>query len=160
MYKTTQDSQIKRLTTENNRLQFRCREAEARLADIGRQLETKVKTKQSELSQHRITIDSITIKSQDDMITQKRHYEERITQVESRHSQELKIINEKFLSSTVANEKMINQMGHFGMMESQLGELRRLLRSGRNMNASVDHLWSVKEAEYQNIIEIIRGVAV
>ena len=118
MFKTTQDSEIKRLVAENNRLLIRCREVEARVAELERELDTKVKTKETELSQHRITIDSITNKAQDDLITQKKHYEERITTIESRHTQELKIINEKFLSLTVANEKMINQMGHFGMMEA------------------------------------------
>lgn len=81
-------------------------------------MDTKVKTKESELGQHRATIDSITAKSQDDLMTQKKQYEERITRIESRHTQELKIINEKFLSLTSANEKMIAQMSHYGMMES------------------------------------------
>jgi hypothetical protein len=51
---------------------------------------------------------------------------------------------------------MILQLGHLGVVESEVVELRRLLRAARNTSAGVDHLWEVKEAEYENISEIVR----
>lgn len=45
-----------------------------------------------------------------------------------------------------------------GMLESEVLELRRLLRSCRSLNAGIDHLWEVKEAEYENISQIIKGL--
>ena len=64
--------------------------------------------------------------------------------MESRHTQELKVINEKFMSLTSANEKLVSQMNHMGMLESEVMDLRRLLRLSRSSNAGLDHLWSVK----------------
>ena len=71
--------------------------------------------------------------------------------VESRHTHELKVFNEKFLSLTTANEKMLSQLNHMGVLESEVMDLRRALRLSRSINGSIDHLWSIKEAEYENI---------
>jgi hypothetical protein len=60
------------------------------------------------------------------------------------------------LSNT--NEKLIGQLAHMGMLESEVLELRRLLRNCRNTSAGVDHLWEVKEAEYENISQIIKNM--
>ena len=78
---------MNRLNSENQRLLQRCREAEGRLAQIERELDTKVKSKDNELSQNRAAIESVSMRAQEDLITQKKHYEEKISTVESRHTQ-------------------------------------------------------------------------
>ena len=55
------------------------------------------------------------------------------------------------MSMTTANEKMMSQLNHLGVLESEVMDLRRALRLSRSLNGSIDHLWSVKEAEYENI---------
>ena len=85
-------------------------------------------------------------------------YEEKIGQLELRHTSELKAFNEKFIAISSANEKLINQLSHMGMLESEVMELRRALRTTRNTSVGVDHLWSVKEAEYENMNIIFRGL--
>ena len=60
------------------------------------------------------------------------------------------------MSLSTANEKMVGQLSHVGMLESEVLELRRMLRLSRSTNAGIDHLWSIKEAEYENIFEIIK----
>ena len=105
-----------------------------------------------------MTIETVSGKAQEDLIIQKKQYEEKIGFVESRHTQELKVLNEKFMSLTSANEKLLGQLNHVGVLESEVLDLRRMLRLSRSTNAGIDHLWSVKEAEYENISGIIRSM--
>ena len=43
-------------------------------------------------------------------------------------------------------------------MESDLYELRQQIKRMYALNNAIDHLWSVKEAEYANVHDIIRGL--
>jgi hypothetical protein len=43
-------------------------------------------------------------------------------------------------------------------LEQEVAEMRRTLRHNRGINDGIDHLWSVKEAEYANIDSILRAL--
>jgi hypothetical protein len=60
---------------------------------VERELETKLRAKDAELSEHRNAIESVSTKAQEDLISQKRHYEEKIINIETRHTHELKSMN-------------------------------------------------------------------
>ena len=60
------------------------------------------------------------------------------------------------MALTLTNEKMVNQIGQMGALESETMELRRLLRAMRNNTSGINHLWSIKEAEYENLHEILQ----
>jgi hypothetical protein len=98
------------------------------------------------------------VKMQEDLINQKKVYEEKITIIETRHTNEMKLFSEKFLSVSAANEKLIMQLTQMGGLESEVFELRRMLRSCRSTSAGVDHLWEVKETEYQNVIQVLKSL--
>ena len=53
---------------------MRCREAESKLSQIERELDTKVKSKDNELSNHRAAIELASTRAQEDLISQKKQY--------------------------------------------------------------------------------------
>lgn len=44
------------------------------------------------------------------------------------------------------------------MLEQDHVEMKRTLRHNRQVNDGIDHLWSIKEAEYSNLNEILRSL--
>ena len=117
-----------------------------------------MKQKDLELTEQRNLVESMRVKLQDDSMNQKKMYEEKIMGIETRYSNEMKQFSEKFLSVSTANEKLILQLSQMGGLESEVFELRRMLRSCRTTSAGVDHLWEVKETEYQNITQVLKSL--
>lgn len=44
------------------------------------------------------------------------------------------------------------------MLEQDHIELKRALRHNRQINDGIDHLWSIKEAEYSNLNDILKSL--
>jgi len=58
------------------------------------------------------------MKLQEEVINQKKIYEDKISQIESRHSIEIKGFSEKFIGVTAVNEKLMAQVSQMGRLES------------------------------------------
>jgi hypothetical protein len=58
------------------------------------------------------------MKLQEEIMSQKKIYEDRISQIESRHSIEIKGFSEKFIGVTSVNEKLMGQLAQMGRLES------------------------------------------
>ena len=48
-------------------------------------------------------------------------------------------------------------MSSYSLLENEVIDLKRILKQTVRINQSVDHLWSVKEAEYSNINDILNA---
>jgi hypothetical protein len=57
----------------------------------------------------------------------------------------MKNFSEKFIGVSVANEKLMQKLALMGGLESEVLELRRLLRGCRSVSSGIDHLWAIKE---------------
>ena len=49
----------------------------------------------------------------------------------------------------------MKQVISYKEMESEVYQLRQVVRHSRSINSTVDHLWEVKETEYGNINDIL-----
>lgn len=50
-----------------------------------------------------------------------------------------------------ANEKFMIQSDKYLELEREVYELRKMLRHSKSLNDGVDHLWQIKETEYNNV---------
>lgn len=64
--------------------------------------------------------------------------------MEKRHSVELKAFNDKFISISGSNERLMAHIASFSTLESEVIELRRALKQSRSTNLGLDHLWEIK----------------
>jgi hypothetical protein len=53
---------------------------------------------------------------------------------------------------------MMIQNQKYLCLEREAGELRNTVRKYKKVNETVDHLWEIKEAEYENISQVLLGV--
>ena len=67
-------------------------------------------------------------------------------------------MNLKIIDLTKTNETFATQGQYFMRLEKEVTELRRLARTQKRTNETIDHLWEIKEAEYGNINEIFSSV--
>lgn len=67
-------------------------------------------------------------------------------------------MNLKLIELTKTNETFSSQSQYFMRLEKEVGELRRLSRTQKRTNETIDHLWEIKEAEYGNVNEILSSV--
>lgn len=56
---------------------------------------------------------------------------------------------------TAANERLLVQISALASKETELIELRRLLKQSTSMTTGISHLWEIKEAEYGNINQVL-----
>ena len=106
----------------------------------------------------RQSLQSVRGQQEQELLRQKRYYEERVGGADSKHSAEVAHLNERVLEVASSNEKLMKQLVSYNGMESEVHELRRALRHSRNINSTVDHLWEVKETEYGNVTDILRDI--
>lgn len=64
-------------------------------------------------------------------------------------------MNLNIIELTKTNETFSAQGQYFMRLEKEVTELRRLSRTQKRTNETIDHLWEIKEAEYGNINEIL-----
>lgn len=50
------------------------------------------------------------------------------------------------------------QLASYSRLETEVLELRRALRQTLSSNATLHHLWDVKEAEYGNLNEVLSSI--
>ena len=56
------------------------------------------------------------------------------------------------------NDRYMRLSKDYSENERELHHLRSDIRKLKSMNSGVDHLWQVKEEEYRNINEVLRGI--
>lgn len=56
------------------------------------------------------------------------------------------------------NEKYLQETNKYLHYENELSCLREIMRRSIHLSEGVDHLWRIKETEYQNVSEVLRQV--
>ena len=57
------------------------------------------------------------------------------------------------------NERFLTLSNRYSSAERELHELRFALKKMKALNDGVDHLWMVKETEYENVNELLREMS-
>ena len=71
--------------------------------------------------------------------------------------QQSNIIN-RLESMTKTNERFATENSRLIHLESQLHELRQKFKKQASLTTNIQHLWEVKEIEYQNINETLKSL--
>lgn len=79
-------------------------------------------------------------------MAQRQFFDGKLVATENRHAMEIKAFNDKFLTVTSANEKLLSQISTLASKDSEIIELRRLLKQSTTMTTGMSHLWEIKEA--------------
>jgi hypothetical protein len=90
--------------------------------------------------------------------TSRLNYESLLKTEVAKHYSELQSMNSKIIELTKTNETFSSQGQYFMRLEKEVSELRRLTRTQKRTNETIDHLWEIKEAEYGNISEIFSSI--
>ena len=113
---------------------------------------------------HNAQIDAMREKHDSFFHSTNEKHEALITAMRNKHDEELKIVLGRLESLTKANEEFMQQSQKENSkiihMESEIMELRRLVRGVSSLNDGVDHLWKIKETEYGNVNQILRNMRV
>lgn len=57
-----------------------------------------------------------------------------------------------------SNEQYVKDYQKYVFLESENTKLKERVKMGRALNVTVDHLWAIKETEYNNIHAILNKV--
>ena len=72
--------------------------------------------------------------------------------------QEMAGLLKKIEASAELNERYMSLSTRYSSTERERDELRFAIKKLKGMNDGVDHLWQVKETEYQNLNELMQDL--
>ena len=78
--------------------------------------------------------------------------------IQEEHASNVTQLADKLGGLAEINSKHQQLLQHNSWLEKELTDTKTSLRHNRNLNSGVDHLWSVKEAEYSNINSILKQI--
>ena len=86
----------------------------------------------------------------------KQKHESELLGLKSKYEREIQGLAGKIQGTTDINEKYMAVGRRKWELEKEVHELKASMRRMKGLNEGIDHLWQVKEAEYQNLMESMR----